>query len=77
VLQRRFGLTPREAEVAGFLARRLTNKELAAVLGITPNTAWRHTERVMAKLGVTCRKAVAQVVAECAAGRTHPEPAAA
>jgi DNA-binding CsgD family transcriptional regulator len=77
LLRRRFGLTPREAEVAGFLARRLTNKELAAVMGITPNTAWRHTERVMRKLGVTCRQAVAQVVAECAPGRTHPEPAAA
>jgi DNA-binding CsgD family transcriptional regulator len=54
-----FGLTQREAEVAEALARRLTNAEIARALGISPHTAERHTERVLAKLGVRSRQEVA------------------
>jgi DNA-binding CsgD family transcriptional regulator len=59
-LPARFGLTQREAEVAQALARRLTNAEVARALGISPHTAERHTERVLAKLGVRSRHDVAQ-----------------
>ncbi len=59
-LPARFGLTRREAEVAQALARRLTNAEVARALGISPHTAERHTERVLAKLGVRSRHEVAQ-----------------
>jgi DNA-binding CsgD family transcriptional regulator/PAS domain-containing protein len=59
----RFGLTPREAEVAAALARRLTNAELARALGISPHTAERHTERVLGKLGVRSRHDVARCLA--------------
>jgi len=55
----RYGLTRREAEVAAALARRFSNAEIAQALGISPNTALRHTERVLAKLGVHTRLDVA------------------
>ncbi|MGZ8467977.1 MAG: response regulator transcription factor [Gemmatirosa sp.] len=53
------GLTAREAEVARLLARRLSNAELAAALGVSQHTARHHTERVMQKLGVRRRSEVA------------------
>ncbi|MGZ8377103.1 MAG: helix-turn-helix transcriptional regulator [Gemmatirosa sp.] len=53
------GLTLREAEVAQLLARRLSNAELAAALGVSQHTARHHTERVMQKLGVRRRAEVA------------------
>jgi DNA-binding CsgD family transcriptional regulator/PAS domain-containing protein len=55
----RFGLTPREVEVARALGQRLTNDELARALGISRHTARRHTERVLEKLGVHSRNEVA------------------
>lgn len=71
-LVRCFGLTRREAEVADALARRLTNAEVASALGISPHTAERHTERVLAKLGVRSRHDVAARLrsAEVAVGRS-------
>ena len=58
----RLGLTPREAEVAGLLARRLTSREIADRLSISPHTVRRHTERVLAKLGVRSRRDVEDVL---------------
>jgi DNA-binding CsgD family transcriptional regulator len=52
------GFTVREAEVAQLLARRLSNAELAAALGVSVHTARHHTERVMQKLGVQKRRDV-------------------
>jgi len=49
----RFGLTPREREVAILLAERKTNREIASRLGISPHTARHHSERVIGKLGRT------------------------
>lgn len=57
-LRDRFGLTPRQAEVARLLARRLSNDEIAQRLCVSPNTARNHTEAVMGKLDVTDRRAV-------------------
>jgi DNA-binding CsgD family transcriptional regulator len=54
----RFGLTSREADVARCLARGERNARIAALLGISPHTARRHTELVMLKLGVHSRAAV-------------------
>lgn len=62
----RFGLTPREAEVARALERRLSNAEIARALGISPHTALRHTERVLSKLGVSSRREVAERLASSA-----------
>lgn len=58
-VQARFGLSPREAEVALLLAEGLDNKTIAERLHISPHTARRHTERVLRGLGVPSRAAVA------------------
>ncbi|MEX2465744.1 MAG: helix-turn-helix transcriptional regulator, partial [Gemmatimonadota bacterium] len=58
VLRDRFDLTPRQAEVARLLARRLSNTEIAERLRVSPNTARNHTEAVMGKLDVRDRRDV-------------------
>jgi DNA-binding CsgD family transcriptional regulator len=52
------GFTAREGEAARLLARRMTNAELAATLGVSAHTARHHTERVMQKLGVRSRREI-------------------
>ena len=58
-LAARAGLTAREAEVAGLLARGADNAAVAAALGVSPHTARHHTEHALRKLGVRSRRAVA------------------
>jgi len=50
-----FGLTNREAEVLGWIARGKSNEEAAAILGIGPHTVRKHLERIYNALGVTNR----------------------
>jgi DNA-binding CsgD family transcriptional regulator len=57
-IRERFGLSARQAEVAVLMARRRTYKEIAHALGIRPNTARRHCEQVLARLGVHSRDEV-------------------
>lgn len=59
---RSFGLTSRETEVALLLASRLSAKEIGHLLGIAENTAKRHTERVLYKLGVGSRRHVGGIL---------------
>lgn len=61
-LHERFGLTPREVEVARLLALGHTNAQVAAELGITPNTAQSHTGRVLEKLDLDSRAGVHAVL---------------
>lgn len=63
-LRHRFGLTGREAEVALLLATGLTDRAIADGLSIAHATARRHTERVLRKLGVSHRAAVAASLCE-------------
>lgn len=51
------GLTPREVEVLGLIARGLTNRQVAARLGVSPKTVGNHVERIYAKAGVSTRAA--------------------
>jgi HD-GYP domain-containing protein (c-di-GMP phosphodiesterase class II) len=51
------GLTLREAEVLGLIARGLTNREVAHDLAISPKTVGNHVERIYAKTGVSTRAA--------------------
>jgi DNA-binding CsgD family transcriptional regulator len=77
-LQRRFGLTPREVDVALLLAARCSNKEIARKLAIANSTASRHTEKVMAKLGTSSRRNIAHILDEAIRPRRaarYPAPA--
>jgi HD-GYP domain-containing protein (c-di-GMP phosphodiesterase class II) len=51
------GLTPRETEVVGLLARGLQTKQIARSLGISVKTADRHIQNAYAKIGVSTRAA--------------------
>jgi HD-GYP domain-containing protein (c-di-GMP phosphodiesterase class II) len=58
-LQRPAGLTEREAQVLGLLARGLQTKQVARALGVSTKTADRHVQNVYAKIGVSTRAAAA------------------
>jgi HD-GYP domain-containing protein (c-di-GMP phosphodiesterase class II) len=53
------GLTEREAEVVGLLARGLQTKQIARVLGISAKTADRHVQNAYGKIGVSTRASAA------------------
>jgi DNA-binding CsgD family transcriptional regulator len=53
--ERRTALTPREREVLALIHIGLTNEEIAARLGISPDTAKFHVSQILAKLGVATR----------------------
>ena len=53
------GLTPREAEVLGWIARGKTNVEIAALLFVSGHTVRKHVENIFEKLGVHTRTAAA------------------
>ena len=56
-------LTKRERQVAGLVARGLTNKQIAAELVISSRTADGHVEHILTKLGFTSRAQIAAWVA--------------
>lgn len=53
------GLTPREAEAMGLLARGSSNADVAAALGISIRTAEKHVQNAFAKLGARSRSQAA------------------
>jgi DNA-binding CsgD family transcriptional regulator len=52
---RRYGLSPREAEVAELVLRGYANPTIASTLGIAPTTTKRHLTRIFDKIGVDSR----------------------
>lgn len=56
-IERPAGLTDREAEVIGLLARGLQTKQVARALGISAKTADRHIQNAYGKIGVSTRAA--------------------
>jgi len=62
-------LTPRQDEVAALVSRGLTNREIAAALGIEERSAEGHVERIRLRLGFQSR---AQIAAWYSSGRTQP-----
>ncbi len=54
-----YHLTEREIQVARLLAGGQSTSDVAASLGVSTHTARHHTERVLAKLGISSRAAVA------------------
>jgi DNA-binding NarL/FixJ family response regulator len=63
-LRQLFPLTRRESEVATLLLQRLTNKEIAATLGVAQSTAWHHTQQVLTKTACYSRRNLASIVRE-------------
>ncbi|MBB4637962.1 response regulator [Longimicrobium terrae] len=57
-LRERFGLTPRQIDVARLIGEGLTNAEIAEKLGLSFFTVRAHTEQVLAKLAVPSRAGV-------------------
>jgi ATP/maltotriose-dependent transcriptional regulator MalT len=55
--QRVGGLSSREIEVIGLIAKGLSNREIASALIISEHTVARHVQNIFAKLGVTSRAA--------------------
>jgi len=60
-------LTDRERDVLAALARGLSNRDIAAELGITERTARTHVSNILAKLGLSSRTQAALL----ASGRDH------
>ena len=58
-LARPAGLTEREVEVLGLIARGLQTKQVARALGISIKTADRHIQNAYGKIGVSTRAAAA------------------
>ena len=56
-IERPAGLTEREVEVVGMLARGLQTKQVAHTLGISAKTADRHIQNAYRKIGVSSRAA--------------------
>lgn len=58
----RYRLSPCECRVALELAKGHSNAEVAAALGVSPHTARHHTSSVIAKLQLSTRRQVRQVL---------------
>ncbi len=58
----RYGLTQREAEVLSWIARGKSNRDIAAILSLSPRTVDKHLEVVFAKLHVENRTAAAALI---------------
>ena len=72
-IRTRYGLTPRQLEVARLLAEGLTNGEIAETLGTSYYTARNHAEQVLRRLGVASRAAVGTMFfADGDGGRPQP-----
>ena len=52
-------LTPRELDVLRLLAAGQSDRQIAAVLSISPRTAGNHVSNILTKLGVESRTAAA------------------
>ncbi|TDQ01010.1 helix-turn-helix transcriptional regulator [Labedaea rhizosphaerae] len=58
------GLTDREGEVAHLVGRSLTNREIGAELYVTTKTVEYHLGNIYAKLGITSRRQLRDLLAE-------------
>lgn len=54
-----FALTPREAEVLHWVTAGKTNRDIGAILAMSPRTVTKHLEHVFTKLGVETRTSAA------------------
>jgi DNA-binding NarL/FixJ family response regulator len=62
--QNPFGLTAREMEILGCLAKGLTNGRIGATLHVSPKTVDHHVSSVLAKLGAASRGEASRIAHE-------------
>jgi ATP/maltotriose-dependent transcriptional regulator MalT len=55
------GITPRELEILGLIATRLSNREIADRLCVSENTVKTHSGRLFDKLGAKRRTQAVQI----------------
>lgn len=67
-LQKRLGLTAREAEVLFWLSEGKTNADISVILGCGTETVKSHVAHLLAKLGCETRTAAARTALESLAG---------
>jgi DNA-binding CsgD family transcriptional regulator len=67
------GLTAREREIAGLMADRLSNREIAERLVITEGTVEVHVKHILGKLGFSSRRELTAWVANQQAGAPGPD----
>ena len=60
----KYGLTPREIEILGFLSTHHTDREIAEALYISPRTVETHITSIRTKLGVSSRREAARIAAD-------------
>jgi DNA-binding CsgD family transcriptional regulator len=53
--RRRYGLSPREAQVAELVLRGLSNQDIGRTIGAAPATVKKHVSRIFDKVGVDSR----------------------
>lgn len=70
ILAGEFGLTRREAEIALWLSHGKSNKEIAAILGMSPRTVNKHLETGFEKLAVDNRTSAATRIIRALASPT-------
>ncbi len=58
------GLTPRQAEVAYWVAQGKSNPEIGTILGTSPRTIDKHMERILERLGLENRTSLIVATAE-------------
>ena len=61
-LVERYGLTKREREILGYLARGRSAKYISDTLVISDNTTWAHIKRIYAKTGVHSKQELMSLV---------------
>ena len=57
----KLGLTNREQQLVGLISRGLTNKQIAAELGLAEQTVRNHVHRMLRKLGASHRLAMVDI----------------
>ncbi len=67
-LKEHLGLTAREGEVLLWLARGKANRDIAAILGLSPRTVNKHLESIYDKLGIENRASAAALVVRALQG---------
>jgi DNA-binding NarL/FixJ family response regulator len=66
LLQRKLGLTAREAEVLLWISRGKSNRDIGDILGLRPSTVTKHLEQIYIKLGVENRASAATIAVRTA-----------